>query len=256
MAGQLMHMSYIMWLEQQMMTGNIPSDPTPTPTPSPSPEPEPVPPEPIVLPPQTIRFRFDTTDYDPSVIENGGVWTKVDDSSFNDWDWYCEDTDWSGKFNNKSGYTFTEDIKVSILITGDMANITSAAGMFNDCTGLTNMSENSFPSLTECTAMFQDCTNLASIPNNAFPNLTNGTAMFNGCTSLASIPENAFPKLIDGSWMFQNCTNLASIPKNAFKNLVKCNGMFNGCASLTSIDANAFQNLSRAPPDIMFEVVH
>lgn len=103
MTRPLMHMSYVMWMEQQMAKGNIPAGPTPlptpTPTPSPSPEPEPVPPEPepIVPPPQTIRFRFENADYDPTVIENGGIWTKVADSSYNDWDWYCEDTNWEKK---------------------------------------------------------------------------------------------------------------------------------------------------------------
>lgn len=27
----------------------------------------------IELPPQTIRFRFENTDYNPTVIDNGGV---------------------------------------------------------------------------------------------------------------------------------------------------------------------------------------
>lgn len=218
MAAKLMHMGYIMWLEQQMAKGNIPSGPTPvptpTPTPSPSPEPEPVPPEPepIVLPPQTIRFRFENADYDPSVIENGGVWTKVVDSSYNDWDWYCEDTDWESKFDNENGWAFTEDNRTSIIATGDMSNVTSIVYMFYKCTGLTSVPDNSFDNVPNVYGMFYECTGLTSIPYNSFNNnISDVDYMFYGCTrvehgalALYNKWENT-PRIITYNHTFKDC---------------------------------------------------
>ena len=204
-------------------------------------------PEPIVLPPQTIRFRFENSEYDPTVIDNGGVWTKVEDSSYNDWDWYCADTDWESKFDNDNGWAFTEDNRTSIIATGDMFNVKSVTYMFYECTGLTSIPENAFPNLTDAGSyMFSGCTGLTSIPENAFPNLTDaGDSMFYDCTGLTGIAENAFPSLTAGIAMFKYCTGLTSISENLFSNLTDASHMFDGCTGLISISENLFPSLTR-----------
>lgn len=102
-------------------------------------------------------------------------------SSFNDWDWYCEDTNWKSKFGNDKGWAFTEDNKTSIIATGDMSNVTTAENMFYYCEGLTSIPKNAFPNLTMGKNMFFTCTSLTNIPENAFPSLTNGDSMFEDC---------------------------------------------------------------------------
>lgn len=50
------------------------------------------------LPANTLRFRFSQSTTNPTSINNGGTWTKVAGSSYNDWDWTCDVANWDGKF--------------------------------------------------------------------------------------------------------------------------------------------------------------
>lgn len=198
------------------------------------------------IPPQTIRFRFEETDYNPSEIENGGTWTKVADSSFNDWDWYCADTNWKSKFDSYNGWAFTEEHKVSIIATGDMTNVTSMESMFHGCTGLTNIPENSFNNVTNAKLMFDGCTGLTNIPENSFNNVTDASGMFYRCTGLTNIPMNSFNNVTNAYAMFYECTGLTSIPENSFNNVTNAGEMFIGCTGLTSIPDNMFNNVTNA----------
>lgn len=201
-------------------------------------------PEPIVLPPQTIRFRFENADYDPTVIENGGVWTKVAGSSYNDWDWYCASSNWDWKFSSEYGWPpFTDDNKTSIIAFGDMSNVTSTKYMFSDCDGLISIPEVVFPDLIDGTQMFYDCPGLTKIADNAFPKMITGVSMFGYCENLTSIPANAFPNLKDGTSMFNSCYGLTSIPENAFQNLKDGWGMFDSCLNVQSGALGLYTNL-------------
>jgi len=216
----------------------------------------PIPPE-IELPANTLRFRFENTDYNPTVIENGGTWTKVADSSYNDWDWYCADTAWDYKFVNMETEEglLTEDHKVSIIATGDMSNIrslyvfgdgSSIYGMFLNCTGLTSIHANSFNDVTYAPYMFYGCTSLTGIPNNSFNSVYDATHMFMYCTSLTGIPNNSFNSVYDATHMFMYCTSLTGIPNNSFNNVTNAYAMFLDCTSLTGIPNNSFNNVTNA----------
>ena len=70
-------------------------------------------PSPVELPEFTMRFRFTDTTYDPRTLyptEGGtkwykGTWTKVNNTGFNDWDWYNNSVDWSyGPASNSTTY--------------------------------------------------------------------------------------------------------------------------------------------------------
>ena len=202
------------------------------------PEPEP---EPLV-PAQTIRFRFEEADYDPSSINNGGIWTKIDNSLFNDWDWYCAVTDWTAKFNGR----LTGAHKVSIVATGDISNINSGSHLFYKCTGLTSIPDNSFNNVANADSMFYNCTGLTSIGNNSFNNVTDASYMFVGCTGLTSIGNNSFNSVTIAYRMFYGCSGLTSIPDNMFNNVANADSMFYNCTGLTTIPDNSFNNVTNA----------
>lgn len=265
---QLMRMSCIMWLEQQLAKGNIPSCPTPTPTPISSPDPEP---EPIGLPLKTWRARYELTPelleglmmtYDDVVaillhmpeiyaeeggdinLENSSVAvvkqdgeTLIMDVTLDCEDWYRVHTNIEVEFIAFSdlsdvtdmSHMFERHYMLEKIPVLNAPNVTNADAMFEGCTGLTSIQGNAFPNLTGCSHMFEGCTGLTSIPDNAFPKLTDGYSMFYDCTGLTSIPEKAFPKLTDGFYMFAGCSGLTSIPANAFPSLTNGDSMFDDC---------------------------
>ena len=149
--------------------------------------------------------------------------------------------------------------------------------LFQDCTGLTDVSKLVLPATTladDCYyGMFQRCTSLATVPESLLPATTLANncyySMFQGCTGLTSAP--ALPATTLASYcycymfvsckslttaptlpattlanncyygMFQSCTSLATVPESLLPATTLTNycycAMFAGCTSLTTLPA-------------------
>lgn len=138
----------------------------------------------IVLPAMTLRFRFSQSTTDPTSIKNGGTWARVAGSSYNDWDWTCNNADWSNQFLTSLADNIDHDIK--IIAAGDTSGVTNMMGMFFECLSLTSVSVFDTSSVTNMEAMFFECTNLKSVPLFDVSNATNMKDMFNSCTKVES----------------------------------------------------------------------
>lgn len=128
-------------------------------------------------------------------------------------------------------------------------SITSCDYMFENCTMLTNISENfQFPSsVTSCVSMFSGSA-INSIPILfKFSNsITNCSSMFSMCNNLKEIPETFIlpNSIINCSTMFHLCSNLTAASEN-FKlpeSITNCSYMFDTCRALTLNISNIWPN--------------
>ena len=131
--------------------------------------------------------------------------------------------------SNYTKFTMSGDIKISgylnyIWSKNDVnADLKDACGayMFQDCTGLTDISELVFPQKAPYNCyryMFQNCTNLVTVAD-ILPATSLGSycycGMFNSCSSLVKAPELPAQTLLTYSYayMFDACSSL---------NYIKC----------------------------------
>ena len=156
----------------------------------------------------------------------------------------------------------------------NMDKAQSTYGMFQNCTGLTEIPQSfnlvNASNLQICANMFEGCTNLTTIPEGfALPSsvtttermfygtkitkipqslsLANATGlkscknMFSNCTNLATIPEGfALPSSVNDIYGMFLKTGITKIPSSlTFENLTKiksCGGVFRYCTELTEIE--------------------
>lgn len=234
MAGKLMHMAYIMWLEEKLRKNQINPIPSPIPTPTPVP-PEP---EPIVLSANTLRFRFSLLETDPSNIECDGIWTKVTGSDYNDWDWTCGDTDWKGKLS----YVFNDDItdpEVHLIATGDLSSVTTVTRLFCYCNNLKSVCNLELPNVMSMEETFQ-AAGLCLVGKITAPQCNNFAYTFAEC-DITEIPEIIMDYNIKNIYsMFQYCQYLSGSGVaflDKFTNPdVYYESIFNHCPKLSDID--------------------
>ncbi|MCQ2123310.1 MAG: DUF285 domain-containing protein [Fibrobacter sp.] len=273
MAPTLMHMAYVMWLENQAY------QPTPSPTPVPPG------PEPIILPPRTYRAKYMITEemldelemsYEDavetlttpsilaeiyeleesqvsvSVVENSKP-SLVVDVTLDTEDWYRTYTGIEYSFLAFADTSSVADMESMFqgctLLTSipqlDTSNVTSMYGMFRDCTSLTSIPQLDTSNVTSMTRMFWGCTSLTSIPQLDTSNVTDMEDMFWGCTSLTSIPQLDTSNVTTMYDMFRDCTSLTSIPQLDTSNVTNTSFMFYRCTSLTSIPRLDTSNVTK-----------
>lgn len=122
----------------------------------------------------------------------------------------------------------------------------NVAGLFRNCTGLTDASNLHIPnhfnqnSTRTYTYLFYGCTSLTTAPELPATTLTERCyeGMFYGCTSLTTVPELPATTLAESCYssMFSQCTSILNGPSVLPATIVLggCySGMFNGCTSLT-----------------------
>lgn len=128
------------------------------------------------------------------------------------------------------------------------------AGMFANCTSLTNVPDLINPTLSDSCYMnmFMGCTSLVKAPK-ILANTLEETCllgMFRNCTSLTQPPELPWTTLTQDcfSYMFENCTSLTQAPDLPATVLQPyCySHMFDGCLSLESIKLTYTGNFTTA----------
>ena len=148
----------------------------------------------------------------------------------------------------------------------NMDKAQSTYGMFQNCTGLTEIPQSfnlaNASSLASCQSMFEGCTNLTTIPEGfALPSsVTTTESMFYG-TKITKIPQSLnlanVTGLINCRNMFQNCTGLTEIPQSLnlanASSLTSCQSMFEGCTNLTTIEEGFALPTSVANTSYMFQ---
>lgn len=195
-------------------------------------------PPPIILPPNTLRFRFSQSSTDPTTIENnGGTWTKVTDSDSNDWDWTCTDTAWNRKFTGSTRQgllTNNLDPDIQIIAAGDTSSVTNISEMFRNCNTLTNVSLFDTSNVTNMSYAFYQCNLLTSLPEFNTSNVTNMKEMCDGCVSLTNISLFDTSNVTNMSSMFQACTSLTEIPLFDTSKVTTMSNMCYGCLKVNS----------------------
>ncbi|MCQ2125072.1 MAG: BspA family leucine-rich repeat surface protein [Fibrobacter sp.] len=192
----------------------------------------------------TLRFRFEDENYDPSEIQNGGTWSKVNSSTYNDWDWTfaAQEEHFDGLFID----AFDETTCVSIIKAGDLSNVVSTSSLFENCSGLTSICDGLFTAAEVADNMFYGCTLLESIPVDLCSNIHIGRSMFVDCVSLTSIPEGVFNELSDGRNMFAGCVGLTSLPTTLFPSLTNGDEMFADCINVSEGAYELYDNFAKS----------
>lgn len=148
---------------------------------------------------------------------------------------------------------FSGCLKLKNPPTIDLNNVTSAYGLFYNCSEITEFDYyiNNNGSITNAQVMFQGCTKLRSFVLNQkfdFSQATVQAACFNGCSNLISAPTITFGNGSADNF-FYNCTSLVSVQSNINANNVNnIGGFFYNCSSLvdgpTVFDAAIATNIN------------
>lgn len=199
-------------------------------------------PNPLNLPPFTMRFRFEDLSYNPTNAPSGSwkagaTWTRVS-SDPNVWD-YCRTTnnpeDWSNEFKaTKDGQLGTR----FHVLGGNTTGVTDMSGMFYN-TGICSTVLFDTSAVTDMSAMFFSTgTNfergtpfITSIPRFDTHNVTDMSYMFY-YSDLTSLPLLDTGKVTSMKGMFQGITafnnpGIASIPKLDTSRVTDMSDMFN-----------------------------
>ena len=199
--------------------------------------------QPVVLPANTLRYRFTDTALNPTnlSLNSGWTWTQVQGSEYNDWDVYNPSTNWNyGPFADATTRR-TNIGYYSVIAAGDTSSVTNWSYMFgtrgwNTANAFT-ASSICWLDTSGCTYaadMFCSCSRLTSLPPNmSFSNCTSMYYMFTYCTSLVSASIDC-SSATDLRGMFNSCSNL-SLLNLTLAHSASMDSMFRGCASLTSV---------------------
>lgn len=145
---------------------------------------------------------------------------------------------------------------ISALSNWDTSNLPSTAYMFSGCSSLTDLSPISnwdTSNINNMWHMFEGCTsltNLSSLNNWKTSNLNDMQYMFYGCSKLADISAL-------GNWdvsnvnqmtmLFSNCSSLTDLSPLAnwkTSNVIYMDNMFNSCSSLSNLSPLSNWNIS------------
>lgn len=156
--------------------------------------------------PNTLRFRFSDTSYNPSDrgIAPAGNWVKQETGE-NVWDWTNNSASWSGCFNNE----FTDsNNSVDVIAAGDTSGVTNMQQLFDKCVALRSVALFDTGNATTVYGMFRNCSSLVSIPDLNTSNATTFTSMMEGCTSLAALPSLNTTRANYVTSMCSGCVNI------------------------------------------------
>lgn len=140
------------------------------------------------------------------------------------------------KANVDSSYMFNESSLTDIDLDNlDISSTTNIAGMFEDCTSLTNIN-------------FGSTWDTSSIINMSY--------LFNNCTSLLKLNLSKFntSKVINMSQMFSNCYALSELNISSFvtSSVITLEGMFSDCRMLSVIDVSNWKTPNVTDIDNLF----
>lgn len=202
------------------------------------------PPAPLV-PPNTIRFTFTDTSFDPSIVltQTYGTWSNVSPGV---WDWY-KDARWVNYYDNP----FSGKLTSSVIGEGNMVTAYANAGPYNNmeylfygCTSLTsatvvNEGEGSYGSERyHMRDMFHGCTSLETVSFYGF-DFTYAAHdafeyLFYGCTSLTHGPNLSHTGGITSvDSMYYGCSGMESVELFDTSGVTNFNNMLCRCSSLT-----------------------
>lgn len=218
--------------------------------------------------PFTLRFEFDTVDYDPTEYEwvEGSYWTKVEGVTTNRWDWHYSEPDWTNAFVNRFLHGVDRPYRV---VAGNTHGVTNMSGLFFGCHGLNGVSWFDTSTVTDMSKMFRltaihtaplydtshvvnmnemfmQCDKLVSVPLLDTSMATNMAFMFAGCESLAVIPPFNTSSATDMSGCFRNCYSATSFPVFDTHNVTQMWEMFAFCTSLVEGPALNTSNVTTA----------
>ncbi|QDJ27909.1 hypothetical protein BHS01_04915 [Lactococcus paracarnosus] len=146
-------------------------------------------------------------------------------------------------------FAYLTSLKEIVGLTNfDTSEVDNMAGMFRDCTSLTNLDMSKFNTSTanNMNGMFRNCTALTSLDLSNFDtsNVTTFQIMFSKCRSLKNINLSSFntAKIKTMNGMFSQCTSLVSLNLSNFNtaNVTNMSKMFTQCTSLVSLDLSSF----------------
>ena len=153
---------------------------------------------------------------------------------------------------------------ISALADWDVSNVTDMLDMFNGCsilTDLTPLKSWDVSNVKEMRAMFLNCSSLTDLTGLANWNVSNVTSMmymFSYCSSLTDLTALAnwnVSNVTEMSLMFDNCSKLTNLTALASWNVSKVTGMgymFRSCSSLIDLTALASWNVSSVSISHMF----
>ena len=155
-----------------------------------------------------------------------------------------------------------EDLKSLDLSSFNTANVTSMAGMFECCYGLTSLDVSNFNTakVTSMSGMFYGCQSLTSLDLSSFntANVTEMGGMFRSCSGLTSLDLGSFntANVTNMTVMFAFCSGLTSLDLSSFNtaNVTDMTSMFSDCQSLTSLDLSSFNTANVTEMGGMFRL--
>ena len=182
---------------------------------------------PVSLPPYTMRFKFSKASYDPTQVsgwKSGSVWTKVQDTDENIWDYTRESSNWDDEFNGKF---ISSDNFVDVTHAGDMSGVTSmtnqayisskvAGGVFGSgkstqVSYVRSVCSFDTSNVTKMEGMFFKCSSMTTCPSLDTHNCTSFWSMFDGCAGLKWVNGLDFSSATSIRAIFANC-NLRKLP--------------------------------------------
>lgn len=198
--------------------------------------------------PNTLLFRFDTDDYDPSVMfaKSNIVWTRNTESEYNEWFMHSDSTDWSQLLSSMIGDSGELiKIKYDVIAAGDTSSVTNMNNLFSNWSngsetdedlyelyGLTSVVLMDTKNVVETTSMFGE-NPLKFVPKFYTPLSQDCGSMFEYCLDLEEIPRYNFPNATNASWFNAECVRLKKIPPCDFSNADDIDYIFAMCWALT-----------------------
>lgn len=223
-----------------------------------------------VIEAMTLRFMFSDASYNPQSagVGTSGTWKKRIDTTFNVWDWTCNNSSWQNAFLN--AFTDPSNI-VEIIGSGNTNNLTSLYGTFDGCKYLLSVPLFDTSNVTKIRRAFANCENIEFIPNFNTSKVDEASAcfinckklknapsfdlskvrlgshvqqMFDGCTSLESAPNYDISLCNTSAYMFRNCTSLKKVPSMICTMLTIADSMFSGCRNVEEGTLDFYNYLS------------
>lgn len=213
-------------------------------------------PNPLNLPPYTMRFQFGGTSmpssYNPTTSgqtwKTGAVWTQVSTLP-NVWDYTRVDTDWEEEFYQKfSSPAVDYD---TFVLGGNTAGVTNMHSTFRDCDQLRALKIFDTRSVTDMNHMFSETAKLGyDMYNSPVYNLINGvrtgvplfdtssvtdmSSMFAYASEVRQVPRWNTSSVTDMSGMFAH-SPIYTVPLFDTSSVTSMYAMFRECSSLSAI---------------------
>jgi surface protein len=217
-------------------------------------------PSPYTLPPNTLRFKFQDANYDPSTAQTyyddtvggDGTWTKVEGVEDNIWDWTYDNPCWGRDYdNNKSSPfqgAFTDsDNLVEIIDAGDTSSVIKTNEMFSYCFALKSVCWFDTSNVTDMSGMFEMDDNwgsLESIPLFDTSKNTDFSYFLCGCTDLIELPVFDTSNVTNMSSMLSYCSSIKHIPLFDTSKVIDVDYMCVGCSSVEDGAYELYQQMS------------